>query len=310
MVILAGGLLVWVQRDELRDWWLLRSYDPSIAIAALATDTSMTPYAERLFYVNYPRLDGKAALNRDCSDLAREVAVLGCFKGDRQGIFIYDVADPRLHGIEQVTAAHEMLHQAYERLDPGKRERINGLLENYYTHDLTDQSVKDKVEGYKRTEPGELYNEMHSIFGSEIATLSPELEEYYKQYFTDRQKVVSFRASSQAAFDEYFQQITAYEARLKELLRLIEEAQTSLGTQLAVINQKKAILEGLLAANNVEAYNAGVPEVQNLVNAYNSRLKVVNAQVEEYKRILAERNALAVQANELSKALDSRLTPQ
>ncbi|HZM63580.1 MAG TPA: hypothetical protein VFB59_00425 [Candidatus Saccharimonadales bacterium] len=309
-VLLTGVALVVVNRDYLRDQMVLRSYTAPQDVALLASDTAMSEYGRRLFFVNKPELNDKAGFNTHCQNLSDEAAVLGCFKGNRQGIYIFDVTDPRLHGIEQVTAAHEMLHQAYDRLDGATRQRINKLLEDYYRTSLSDQSVKEKMAIYQTTEPGNLSNEMHSIFGTEIKNLPAELEEYYKRYFTDRQKVVAFRDSSQMAFDSYRKQIADYDKRLADLKPRIDQIEAILSQEVAQLKATKAELEADLAAGRISEYNAGVGPYNALVSSYNKDLADLNRRIEEYNKLVQERNALSVQVSELNEALDSSLTPQ
>lgn len=311
LVALVGAtIFVWLDRERLQDSLILRGYTPAVEIQNLAADTAMTEYAKRLFLVNKPALNDKVALNTNCKDLAEEAAVLGCFKGDRQGIYIYDITDGRLYGIEQVTAAHEMLHQAYERLSPTERAHINALLEDYYRAGLADQSVKDKMLIYEKTEPNDLANEMHSIFGTELENLPTELEAYYTRYFTDRQRVVAFRKTSQAAFDTYRNQILSYDKRLEELKPSIEQLETVLTAEIAQLRSTKAEMDADLAAGRIQEYNAAVTPYNTLVKTYNQQLAALNKQIEEYNKIVAERNALSVKVSELNEALDSSLTPQ
>ncbi len=84
-----------------------------------------------------------------------------------------------------------MLHAAYNRLNSADKSRIDNSLQKYYQHTLTDQRIKNIIAAYKKTEPNDLVNEMHSIFGTEVAELPPELETYYKQYFSNRSVVVN-----------------------------------------------------------------------------------------------------------------------
>lgn len=310
VVFLAAAGLIWVNREWLRDTVVLRSYHAPQEIADLASDTSMTDYAERLFFVNKPQLNDKALFNEHCQHVSTEAAVLGCFKGDRQGIYIYDVDDPRLHGIEQVTAAHEMLHQAYDRLDNATRQRIDTLLNDYYTSGLTDESVKSKMALYQISEPHNLPNEMHSIFGTEIKDLPQELEEYYAQYFSDRQKVLAYRQTSQAAFDSYRQQIAAYDTKLTDLKSRIDEMEAALTQKVATLKASKAELESDLAAGRISEYNAGVGPYNALVISYNKDLATLNQRIAEFNRLVQERNEISVQVSELNEALDSSLTPQ
>lgn len=308
ILTIGTGVFVWLRQDQLLDWYAARGYQPAPAVANLVSDTTMTPLAKRLFFANRPMLQGKEAFNASCTDPSEQVAVLGCYIGNRHGIFLFDVTDERLHGIEQVTAAHEMLHQAYDRLSGSERTRINGLLQSY--HDLTaSQELKDKIASYKITEPDHLQNEMHSIFGTEASDLPAELEEYYKQYFTDRQQILAFHAKYRAEFDKRRTQIADYDTRLEALKTQIEAHKRELDQKEQDLRQRRAQLDAYLAANQVDVYNAAVPGFNAQVVAYRNLVTLTNQKVTEFNRLLAERNALAVQQQELEQAIDSTLDP-
>src|SRR6185295_11567695 len=102
----------------------------------------MTPDTRRLFYVYHPVLEDKQAFNSHCTDSEKTI-VLGCYIS-RTGIYLYDVTDSRLNGVEQVTAAHETLHAAYERLSSSERKRVDGLTAQAFAQ-VTDQRIKDTI---------------------------------------------------------------------------------------------------------------------------------------------------------------------
>lgn len=310
LLVVVASTALWLQRDRVLDWWYLRGFDPAPEIEILATDTMMTDYAERLFFVNHPTLDDKQTFNQNCADIIQEVAVLGCYHGNRLGIHLYDITDERLYGVEQVTAAHEMLHQAYDRLSQSERQRIDGLLQDFYDNGLQEQSVREKIALYENDEGHDLVNEMHSIFGTEVAELPEELEQYYQQYFDDRSKVIAFHKQSRAAFEEFRQKITDYDNQLANLQQQIDSNETSLSSMLTELESERARLDQLLANEQIEQYNSGVPGFNAQVNAYNGLLNNTQGLVEQYNQLVEERNKVAVQASGLNAALDSRLTPQ
>lgn len=306
--LLAAGGGLWAKHNEVFDWVAARGYQPSSTVEKLVNDTTMTPYATRLFYANRPEVEGKDAFNKHCTDPSEQVAVLGCYTGDRRGIYLFDVTDARLDGIEQVTAAHEMLHQAYDRLSGKERDRINALLQEY--HDTkASQALKDKIGSYKDSEPDALQNEMHSIFGTEAQDLPSELEVYYQQYFTDRQKVLAFHVQYQSEFDKRHAQIEAYDKQLATMKAEIETHKGNLKSKESQLKQRREQLDAYLASNQIETYNAAVPGFNSLVVAYRSELQKTNNLVDEFNRILGERNALAVQERQLEQAIDSHVTP-
>ncbi len=297
----------WSNHNRVLDWLASRGYEPSAVVQSLTADTTMTAYAKELFYANRPAVEAKAQFNKHCTDPSEQVAVLGCFTGNRLGIYVYDVTDERLKGIEQVTAAHEMLHQGYQRLNRKEKTRINGLLQEY--NDLhASQALKDKVASYKKTEPDQLQNEMHSIFGTEASDLSPELEEYYKQYFGDRQKVLALHQKYQAEFDQRITQIETYDNRLTELKDGIEANKKTLDEREKELRQKRDQMDTYLAANRIPEYNALVPGFNSLVIAYKNLVNTTNGMVDEFNRLLADRNDLAVQERQLEAAINSNLS--
>jgi hypothetical protein len=129
----------WVKNQAIYDWLHLRNYQPSAAIAQLATDTTMNSATERLFYVYHPELQTKEVFNQSCSG-SEQTIVLGCYVS-RQGIYLYNVTDERLKGVIQVTAAHETLHAAYERLSGSERKKVDAMTANAYAQ-VTDERVK------------------------------------------------------------------------------------------------------------------------------------------------------------------------
>lgn len=286
------------------DWAVLRGYEPSPLIQSLADDTAMTPYAKRLFYVNRPAVEDKTEFNEHCTDPSDQVSVLGCFTGNRLGIYIYNVTDERLDGVQPVTAAHEMLHQAYQRLSRKERARIDALLQHYYDTQASD-TLKDKIDTYRSSEPEHLLNEMHSIFGTEAANLPAELEEYYRRYFADRQRVLALHQKYQSEFDRRIAQINEYDTRLSELKTRIETNKAEIAASEKDLQARRAQMEADLAANRIIIYNAAVPGYNRSVQAYRSLVDKTNEMVDDFNRQLAERNALAIQERELEDAIDS-----
>lgn len=310
VAFLAVPVVVYAQRQEITDWWRLRDYTAPISVVRLADETAMTPSARHIFYVNHPKIDSLAATFRQDCSTSEQTIVLGCYHGNQGGIFVYDVTDERLAGVEQVTAAHEMLHAAYDRLEEEERQRVDALLENYYKTQLNDERIKKTIDSYRKTEPTELINEMHSIFGTEILTLPVELEKYYKQYFTDRSKVVGFAQNYQGEFTKRQNQINAYDAQAKDLKAKIDNTESSLSQQLADLQTSKAKLDSLRDSGQIAAYNAAVPGFNSKVNAYNSSINKLQSDISTYNNLIATRNNLAKEIRELDQALDTRLQKQ
>lgn len=307
-LLVAVNIVAWTERQALADWWRLRNYDPPKAVKALVADATMAPYAEKLFYINHPSLEDKAAFNAHCADKTEQTAVLGCYHGNRRGIYIYQVTDIRLAGVQQVTAAHEMLHQAYDRLNATERARVNKLLTSYETSGMLPADIKTKLESYKKQSNVELVNEMHSIFGTEVRDLPAELEAYYKRYFTDRHKVVSFSEAYRGEFTRRQTLVQQYDAELASLKQQISTNRTTLEDKITFLRAKEKEINADAEARDQAAYEADVREYNSTVTAYNGLLNVTRGLIDRHNKIVSERNAIAVQEQELQQALDSRLT--
>jgi hypothetical protein len=305
-LIIAGGAVLFWQRDNALDYLAMRGYTPSADIQQIVAETTMTPFAERLFYVNRPLLEEKDAFNTHCTDDTDQIATLGCYTGNRQGIFLYNVTDDRLSGVEQVTAAHEMLHQAYDRLGPGEKERVDGLLKAFNAT-LTDPVITGQMESYKELAPTELVNEMHSIFGTQVKDLPAELETYYKKYFVSRMQVIDFYTRYRTEFDLRRQQIKTYDDQLASIKTQIEVHKKSLEAKETMLDQRRVQLDQYLDNDQIVAYNATVPGFNALVNAYRAEVNETNALISQFNSILDARNAIAIQERELQQALDSHI---
>lgn len=310
LAILAGGFALWNNINAIEDWAKLRNYTPSSKVTALATQTTMTPYATRLFYVNHPALyTDTVSFRSQCSENEQTI-VLGCYKAGENGISVYDVQDSRLQGIAQVTAAHEMLHGAYERLSTSDRQSVDTMLQNYYDNDLHDQRIKDTINDYKQTEPNDLLNEMHSIFGTEISNLPVNLENYYKQYFTNRSAVAAYAQKYQGEFNSRSEQIKSYDAQLEALKSQIGTEEASLNQQLAQLNSDRDRLDTYKQNQDFSQYNAAVPDFNQSVDAYNSGVRKLKADISRYNDLVNTRNAVAADLKGLDTSIDTRLTTE
>jgi len=307
LVVLGLG---WFFRQDVSDWYRLRDYDPSAEIVALADQTTMTDKARNVFYTTHPTVTGQDEFNANCrqGNSSEYSIVLGCYvsNGGLYGnTYIYDIEDERLAGVTQVTAAHEMLHAEYDRLSTKDRDRVDGLLMETYQA-LPDGRVKETIAQYEAADPASVPNELHSILGTELAVLPPALENYYRQYFTDRQAVVRYSEQYEAEFTRRQDQVLGYDNQLTNLKATIEANQGDIDSQLASLNQQQATLNSLESSGDAAGFNARVATYNRQVASYNALVEQTRTQIEEYNRLVAERNDLALEVQELTKAIDSR----
>ncbi|HSW75305.1 MAG TPA: hypothetical protein VLG16_05570 [Candidatus Saccharimonadales bacterium] len=309
LILAATGFGVVVKRDAITDWAVLQNYMPPANVAQLASQTTMTSLAKHYFYVNKPQIEGKDAFNTQCTNKIEQSVVLGCFHGNRQGIFIFNVTTPELDGVQQVTAAHEMLHQAYQRLNSSEKQRVDSMLSSYYKTGLTDQTIKDQMASYQKSEPNDVVDEMHSVFGTEATRLPADLEQYYRRYFTNRSVVTGFYTQYQAAFTSRNQQIMDYDSQLTTQKQQIDALQALAMSQLQTLNAQKSQMDAQKAGGDIHGYNAMVDSYNQMVNQYNAQLDVLRQEIDGYNKLVAARNAIAVQEQQLQQDLSSQSLP-
>lgn len=310
MSLVAVPLVGLWQRQSIFDWAQLRDYTPPAAIASLAEADSMNEKAKRIFYVNHPKLTSDTTSFRQACSISEQTIILGCYHPGQRGIFVYDVQDERLSGIEEVTSAHEMLHAAYDRLSSKDRNDVDKMLNDFYKNDLKDQRVQGTIEAYKKTEPNDIVNEMHSIFGTEITNLPSALENYYNRYFINRAAVVAFSQNYESEFTSRSARAQQYEAQLNGLKQKIEGEEASLRAQSERINTEQARLDSLRNSGQVDQYNAGVAAYNAGVNAYNAGVAGYKRDINNYNALVEQYNAIAGELKQLYGAIDTRLIPK
>ena len=283
-------------------------YQPPAAVAKMAYDAKFTPSALNVFYVNHPELSNKADFAKKCPAGSEKTAVLGCYHGNQRAIYVLDVNAPELEGIEEVTAAHELLHAQYDRLSSRERKKIDAQLQAVYDS-LTDQGVKDTVDAYRKSEPDALLNEMHSIFPTQLANLPPALETYYKRYFQDRQALAATFAKYNDAFVSRENKVKQADAQLAAWKAEMDTLEADLRQQQTALNRQRLSMQQLRASGSVGAYNAQVDSYNFQVSAYNNGVARLKQIINDYNDLVATRNNIALEEQALVKAISSASVP-
>ncbi len=302
--LLAIVAVAWFQRQAIFDWWRLRNYQAPHSIVQLAENTTMNTSAQRMFYVYHPTLDSREEFAGHCPSQREKTIVLGCYV-TRIGIYLFDVTDSRLAGVEEVTAAHEMLHAAYDRLNTKDKAYVNQMLEQAFAA-VSDERIKSTIDSYRQS-GADVNNELHSILGTEVRNLPAELEAYYKRYFNDRSKIVNYSEQYEKAFSDrkaaaesYLKQMTEIETRLTALRSEIDSLEAGLAAQRQTLEQERR------TTRDPDSFNAKVNAYNNQVTSYQAKIQTYNNLVREHNDILNKYNALALEEAELIKAIDSR----
>ncbi len=289
--------------QEFQDWSKLLRYQPPAQIARLATNTTMTDAARRLFYVNQPQIETrKSALNL-CKS-SEHTVILGCYVVGT-GIFIQSVPDPRLDGVMEVTAAHEMLHVAYQRMSLVERNQIDRQLQ-LALQQIKNPRIANLVETYKEQDSSSVNNELHSILGTEVRNLSPALETHYQQYFTDRLKIVALSERYEGVFtalrdraQTLSQQLAARKSTMTQLSQQVEQAA-------ATIESERSYLQSSIVANPQSDYSSRVASFNDRVRNYNQIVAELRQQTDTYNQLVNEHNSLALEEKSLVESLQNK----
>src|SRR5687767_3715341 len=122
-IILA--FVVFFNRQYIIDQIVVWQYRPSPAIASIVDRAHLNDKGEFYFYASTPMIEDAASFNKNCTKQEEETAILGCYVNRR--IYVYDVTNKKLDGIEEVTAAHEMLHAVYDRLSGDEKQKVDSM---------------------------------------------------------------------------------------------------------------------------------------------------------------------------------------
>jgi hypothetical protein len=228
--------------------------------------------------------------------------VLGCYRS--ADIFILDVVEDQLEPVESVTAAHEMLHVVYARLNDDEKSRLAVLLDAQFAV-VANNRILDEIDGYRQDPNSDLYNEMHSIFGTELNTLIPELQDHYQDYFSDRSKVIAESDAYELVFAELEAEIEGYDSQLAILEVQIIDLENEIDDLSQQIVNGRETLSRLEAQQEIAQYNQYVPVFNSIVNLHNAQVGVLEKAIADYNEIVKVRNDNVGAKNNLINSLDS-----
>lgn len=308
-LLIIGSIWLWAERQYVVDAIQYYQYTPSAAVKQVSTEAGLTEDATFTFYATRPAVETSQAFNQHCQRKEADSPILGCYSANR--IYIFDVTDDRLDGVKAVTAAHELLHAEYERMSDAEKQRLQPLLQAVYQK-VTDTSLEARMEYYEKTEPGESFNELHSIIGTEYASIGGELEKHYARFFNDRQSLVALHEKVNQVFEELSEEADALVNQIEKLAYSINKDTEEYNRQIADLNQA-------VTAFNARAARSGGFTTQDEFQAARQALvstsdelgdfrQQIQADVAEYKVLLARLDAINAESASLNQSLDSSLS--
>lgn len=309
IILIAGSLWLWLERQYVVDLVQYSQYHPTSVVETIAARAKLTDNAKFTFYATRPAVESSDAFNRHCERKEANSPILGCYVANR--IYIFDVTDSRLEGIKTVTAAHELLHAEYDRMSSGEKERLKPLLQAAYDKLATD-NLKERMKYYEKTEPGEAFNELHSILGTEFSPLGPELEVHYNQYFSNRQAVVDLHEKVEGAFTSLSKEAKQLADQISALARKINQATKQYNGEVEILNQDVEVFNARAAQPGGFTTQSEFQAARQALMSRSAELNALRQQIQTdtvtYKTLLARLDSINAQTSELNQSLDSSLS--
>jgi len=314
LIVIAAALIAFgavYYRQSIIDTVHALQYQPTSSMATIRDKLDLTAKGKALFDASRPEIENAASFNQSCEQQKEtNNPVLGCYVD--QQVFVYHVTNTKLAGIEETTAAHELLHAAYDRLNATEKTSLDKDIKAAYEKVKTP-ALEKRMEYYKKSEPGQELNELHSILGTEFTNLGSTLESHYAQYFKDRKKILVY-------FTDYNSVFTSASNQLKTLRTDINTQTKAVNADIESYNSAAAQLKKDADAFNQKAETRGGFATQAQFNA--ARSDIINRQsklanmresiIAAIHRIDEKRdtyNKLAKEYNALNKSINSSLAP-
>ncbi|MET0725343.1 MAG: hypothetical protein ABWY36_03260 [Leifsonia sp.] len=294
--------------DQITVW----THEPSAQAVDFANRSTMTDDARFLFYASVPRVEGRDDFNAECSDVSDDGVTLGCYVPLNRTIHLFDIVDPRLDGMQVVTAAHEMLHARWARMSTGDRDAITPLLEAEAKRLASDTTFTAQMALYDGIGAAERVNELHSILGTEFTGLAPALEAHYHESFRDRAALVALHARTDGVFTTLQAQGAALVAELDGLRASIDADSDAYSAGSAALDDDVRAFNDRWASGTAGTRNQYDDERSALVDresTLDALYDSITARRAEFEAKADELEAMNLQVEDLNAAIDSHAVP-
>lgn len=311
MLLALGFVWLFFNYQHVIDQVVVSQFKPSGEVSKVADEVQFTEKGKFLYLAAQPQLSDRDEFNKNCEKKAEQTVVLGCYLGP-QHLYIYNITDPRLSGVRQVTAAHETLHVAYDRLSYVEKKNVNKIIKAALPGvQKAEPDLAARLEIYDKIEPGERDNELHSILGTEAVTLPADLEKYYSQYFTNRSAITTYAAQYDKVFEDVKNQQNQLVAELDNLASEINTLTEEYNAETARLNRD--IGEFNERANtdfdSQSAFNEARGELLTRRNMLEIKQETINNKIDEHEAKRMKLQDLNIQVKDLNSKIDSSSVP-
>jgi hypothetical protein len=306
IVTVAFAAWLFLNRQYALDQLTVWAYQPTASVQNLDTRVQFTDKGLFTFYATKPIVAEPSEFNGKCPRQEAGSPILGCYTPEDR-IYVFNVTNSQLDGMKEVTAAHEMLHAAWSRMSTSEQTRVGALLSAAYEKTASDE-LRERMEYYKRTEPKEITNELHSILGTEVTDLGAELEGYYGQYFKDRQTILDLYAKYNAVYKSLYNQADALYTEMQALSASIEARSTSYDGNVAQLSSDITSFNARANGgefNSVSQFNREKSVLVQRSDRLEAQRKAIYADIAIYNKMYDEYKILASQIEILNNSVDS-----
>lgn len=290
LAIIGVGVWVYFNHVWLYDYFRASNYQPSTEMAKIRDSLKLTEEGEFLFNASHPELDSEEEFNQNCQSFSSESAVLGCYTN--QNIYVYNITEPSLNGIRELTSAHELLHAVYARMSSAEKDALRSDLDKVYQ---TNQALLEpEIESYDKAAQLE---EIYVRSGTEVKNLPASLETHFAKIFQDQDYIVDFYNSYAEVFKSLEREFEILESEMNTLKAQIDTKTSEYETRAAALDAK--IDDFNRCANQINCFTSEEDfytarnqllseqnsldslyyELDNLINLYNSKVEAYNNNV-------------------------------
>lgn len=312
--LVAAIVVAVLNRQLIQDEFSAASFQPTESVTELKNSLQLTDEGRRVFLASHPTLDGTQYFNTQCSQVQHGATghVLGCFVEDR--IHLYYVTDPRVSGIVEVTAAHELLHATYSRMRPGDRAALGEKLRKLYDErSQEDPDLAKRMEMYTGLPRTAFAAELHSVFGSEQEDLPEWLEAHYAQWFTNRAGITATYRGYRGVFQGLQSEASDLRTRMETLRSDVEERKVTYDEAVSAYDADAADFNRRVKLREFDTDPATRDSLDSALKERRAALKHdlegLQSDIKRYNEMRSELEKLASISTELEGHLDSALAP-
>ena len=292
--------------STLRDWLTVGKAAETARIADYVARAGLSSAGRFYLLAARPTLHSPDTFDQSCPRREAGIAVLGCYSVADDTIHLLDITDDTLTTLEPVVAAHEMLHAVWARLDPMERTTVSAEIEQSFTS-VSNPDLLGRLAPYESLTPAQRVAELFAILGTESATVTPALEEFYARYFDDRRACVELAVSSantiaeiSSSIESVGGQILAVEATVKAALKTYTRDKRTLLRDIDLFNSHAKIPGYFPSSSGFTRERNGIKARQSDLET--SRL-ALNELIGRYNALVEQMAVLNAQATRLNTAL-------